>query len=103
KLTVGELQAPTEPQAAQESAPQAVEPADALGLKVADVPSAVQDKGSFKGGVQVVDVEDPAATAGIMPGDIVLTVNATDIVDSKQFASVVKKLDKSRAAALLVL
>ncbi len=103
KLTVGELQAPDESQADTESAPEAVEPADALGLKVSDAPAELQAKENFKGGVQVTEVEDPAASAGLQPGDIILTVNATDVVDSKQFASLVSKLDTSRAAALLVL
>src|SRR5690606_10431321 len=103
KLTVGELQVPVKAEAGEEPAPQATEPADALGLKVTDVSPAIQAKENFKGGVQVTEADEPAATAGIMPGDIILTVNATDVVDSKQFASLVSKLDTARAAALLVL
>ncbi|HUG59290.1 MAG TPA: PDZ domain-containing protein, partial [Candidimonas sp.] len=80
-----------------------VAPVDVLGLKVTAVPDAVRSKQKFEGGVQVADVEEPAATAGLAPGDIVLTINDTDITGPEQYAKVVAKLDKSRAAALLVM
>jgi len=76
---------------------------DALGLAVKDVPKDVREKQRIQGGVQVDSVEDPAASAGILEGDIILAVNNTDIANAAQFAKVVAGLDKARAAALLVM
>jgi len=86
-------------------APEAQTPAtaDALGLGVVDVPQDVRAKQRITGGVQVQSVENPAAAAGIMEGDIILAINNTDIANAAQFAKVVAGLNKSRAAALLVM
>jgi len=77
--------------------------ADALGLRVVDVSQEVRSKQRIRGGVQVESVEDPAASAGIMEGDIILAINNVDITNAAQFAKVVAGLNKSRAAALLVM
>lgn len=103
KVKVGEMKpTPADGAQDQEPAPKAT-PADALGLKVTAVPDLVRAKEKIKGGVQVTAVEDPAATAGLVPGDIVLVVNQTDVTDPEQFAKLVSRLPKSQAAALLVL
>ncbi len=102
KVKVGEMPAaddagtPGKPEA-----PQAT-PVDALGLKVAEVDEEARGKMDVKGGVQVVDAEEPASTAGLMPGDIIVTINDVDITGPEQYAKVVSGLNKSRAAALLV-
>lgn len=103
KVKVGEMKAtPADGAKDQESTPKATA-ADALGLKVIALPDAVRSKEKIKGGVQVSAVEDPAATAGLVPGDIILVVNQTDVTDPEQFAKLVSHLPKSQAAALLVL
>jgi serine protease Do len=103
KIKVGEMKAtPADGAQDQEPAPKAT-PADALGLKVNAVPDSVRAKEKIKGGVQVAAVEGPAATAGLVPGDIILVVNQTDVTDPEQFAKLVSRLPKSQAAALLVL
>jgi len=100
-VTVDEMPTATDV-AANTSEPQ-VAAADALGLSVTDVPRDVREKQRIQGGVQVESVEDPAAGAGLMEGDIILAVNNTDIANAAQFAKVVAELNKSRAAALLVM
>src|SRR5690606_11943120 len=74
KVKVGEI-----PSAAEGAGAQAPEPketaADALGLTVADVPEALRNRADIKGGVQVAQSQGAAAAAGIVPGDIILTVN----------------------------
>ena len=100
---VGEIKATEAKLPGVEPTPPAATPADALGLKVTDVPEAVQAKEKISGGVQVSEVDEPATTAGILEGDIILTVNDVDVTDAKQFAKLVGQLNKSRAAALLVL
>jgi serine protease Do len=87
---------------AEPEAPKA-SPVDALGLKVTEVPEALRAKQEVSGGVQVAEAEGPAAAAGLAPGDIILTVNDTDVTGPDQYAKLVAGLDKSRAAALLVM
>jgi serine protease Do len=103
KVKVGEMpSAEAEAAAAEPKAPEAT-PVDALGLKVSAVSEAVRSKLNISGGVQVVDAEDPAATAGIAPGDVIVTINDVDVTGPDQYAKVVGGLTKSRAAALLVI
>jgi|TARA_R110000851_G_scaffold165169_2_gene309881 serine protease Do len=75
---------------------------DVLGLGVQAVPADVLKSESLKQGVMVTAAKGPAATAGIAPGDIILTVNDTDITNPEQFAKTVAGLDTSKNAALLV-
>lgn len=102
QVKVGEMpDADAEGEAAKPAAPKAT-PTDILGLKVTEVADAAPGKLDIKGGVQVVEVEGPAAAAGLAVGDIIVTVNNVDITGPEQYAKVVSGLDKSRAAALLV-
>lgn len=100
-VKVGEI--PAEKAAAgKKAATPAPEITNALGLGVVDVPADVQKKLRIKGGVQVKVAEGAAAKAGLQEGDIVLALNDTDVTGAKQFAELVGKLDKGRAAGLLV-
>jgi len=101
-VKVGEMPSSEEEEGQPRSTPQPG-PADALGLTVIEVPAAVREQYQFEGGVQIAEAEGPAADAGLTPGDIVLTINDTDITSPSQYASVVGKLDKSRPAAVLVM
>jgi len=101
KVTVGEMPSATETESVQTPSPQGAT-ADSLGLVVSEVPEALRNRADVKGGVQVSQSQGPAAAAGIVPGDIILTVNNEDITSVSQFAKVVKGLDKDKAAAILV-
>ncbi|RII84602.1 DegQ family serine endoprotease [Neopusillimonas maritima] len=86
-----------------ESGSQAEEMAtNALGLGVQSVPAEILESENLKQGVMVTAAKGPAAMAGIAPGDIILTVNETDITNPEQFAKTVAGLDTSETAALLV-
>src|SRR5690606_25325447 len=87
-VTVGEMPSAGDEVARSSGTPQAA-PADALGLTVTEVPAATREQFQFQGGVQVVEAEGPAAEAGIGAGDILLTINDTDISSPSQYASVV--------------
>jgi len=103
KLNVVVDEMPSTTDVASAPAQQTPAAADALGLTVVDVPQDVREKQRIRGGVQVERVEPPAASAGILEGDIILAVNNTDVVNAAQFTTVVAGLNKSRAAALLVM
>jgi len=100
-VKVGEIPTEKAPAAGKPAAP-APEATNALGLGVVDVPADVQKKLRIKGGVQVKIAEGAAAKAGLQEGDIVLALNDTDVTGAKQFGELVSKLDKGRAAGLLV-
>lgn len=78
-------------------APSANEGVDRLGLKVKALSDDAGDQG-----VEVEQAEGAAAEAGIEQGDVILRINDTDISSPKQYAKIVKGLDKSRPAVLLV-
>ncbi len=93
RRTMGEPGAAPTPPAAVKSA---------LGLAVSDLTEAQKKELRVRGGVRVDAVEGSAARAGLRDGDIILALNNADVVDAKQFMAASAKLDKSKAATLLV-
>uniref|UniRef100_UPI003340B892 DegQ family serine endoprotease n=1 Tax=Castellaniella defragrans TaxID=75697 RepID=UPI003340B892 len=84
--------------AAQSQADEPATDTDMFGLKVGPVSSEDKDAG----GVEVLESDGVAAQSGIEPGDIILRVNDVDITSPEQYTKVVKELNKSRPAVLLV-
>lgn len=75
-----------------------------LAMEVADL-SAEQraELGANQNGVVVRKVESgPALEAGIVPGDILLSINNEKVVDAKQFMELAEKLPVNRAIPVLV-
>src|SRR5690606_13777426 len=102
RVKVGEMPSADEDASTEKSeAPQAA-PGDALGLQVTKVGEGAHDKLGFKGGVQIVEAQETASDAGPAEGHVIVTINDVDITGPEQYAKVVSGLDKSRAAALLV-
>jgi serine protease Do len=73
-----------------------------LGLTVSDLTDAQKKELKVRGGVTVDSVEGAASRAGLREGDVILSIDNTQVVDVKQFAAVVGKLDKAKAVTLLV-
>ena len=73
-----------------------------LGLTVADLTDAQRRELKVKGGVRVEAVEGAAARAGVREGDVLLSVDNTEVASAKQFDATVAKLDKARAVTMLV-
>src|SRR5690606_25257002 len=70
KVGVGEMPSADDAgQAGKQEAPETAK-ADALGLKVRSLTEPERTKLNIKAGVQVVDVQGPAASAGISQGDV---------------------------------
>jgi len=102
-VTVAEL----EPDRARRTA-QAEPPAPtgttktAIGLAVSDLTDAQKRELKGKGGVRVDSTEGPAARAGLREGDLILSIDNTEVTDAKQFSTLVGKLEKTRAVSVLV-
>jgi len=73
-----------------------------LGLTVSDLSEAQKGELRVRGGVKVDAVEGAAARAGVREGDVILSIDNTEITDSKQFASIAAKAEKARAVSVLV-
>lgn len=74
----------------------------ALGLTVSDLTDAQKKELRVKGGVRVDAVDGPAARAGLREGDVILTMDNTEVADSKQFSAVAAKAEKSKAVSVMV-
>ena len=74
----------------------------ALGLTVSDLSEAARRELKLRGGVKVDAADGAAARAGLREGDVVLTLDNTEITDVKQFIAVAAKAEKSRAVSVLV-
>ncbi len=74
----------------------------AFGLGVVELTEAQRRELKIKGGVRVESVDGVAARAGVREGDVVLSVDNTEVAGVKQFEALVAKLDKSRVITLLV-
>jgi len=101
-VTVSEFEPdrPRTAQAAENDAP--TSNVKALGLGVSDLPEAQKRELKIRGGVLVESVEGPASRAGLREGDVILSVNNTEVADVKQFQGVVQKADKSKPVSVLV-
>jgi serine protease Do len=74
----------------------------AIGLAVSDLNEARKRELKVRGGV-VVDVADGAAArAGLREGDVILSIDNTEVSDSKQFNALVAKLDRNRPVSVMV-
>jgi serine protease Do len=71
-------------------------------LSVVDLTDAQKRELKVKGGVRVEGADGIAARAGVREGDVLLSIDNTEVTSAKQFESVVAKLDKNRAATVLV-
>ncbi len=82
------------------SAPQAAK--TVLGITVSDIADAQKKELRVRGGVKVEAVEGAAARAGVREGDVILSIDNTEISDGKQFAAVAGKAEKAKTVTLLV-
>lgn len=102
-VTVAEVEPDRERRASNErdkGAPTA--PVSSLGIGVSELTEAQKRELKVKNGVRVETVEGAAARAGLREGDVILSIDNTEITGTKQFESVVGKLDKSKSTTVLV-
>jgi len=68
-------------------------PKSAIGLAVSDLSEAQKRELKLRGGVRVESAEGAAARAGLREGDIIVTLDNSEVTDAKQFNSR-RKADK---------
>ncbi len=103
-VTVAELEPEPGRRAAAPESKQAPTPSvvtGALGLTLANLSEEQKRELKLRGGVRVEATEGAAARAGLREGDVILSVGNVEIVDVKQFESVIAKLDKSKPINVL--
>jgi serine protease Do len=74
----------------------------AIGLVVADLTDAQKRELKVRGGVRVESAEGAAARAGVREGDVLLSIDNTEISGAKQFEALAAKLDRSKPTTVLV-
>ena len=74
----------------------------ALGLSVADLSDAQKREMRLRGGVRVEAVDGAAARAGLREGDVILSMDNTEVADVKQFNQLAQKAEKAKAVSVLV-
>ncbi|WP_409970340.1 DegQ family serine endoprotease [Piscinibacter sp.] len=73
-----------------------------LGVAVSDLNDAQKRELKVKSGVRVDSAEGAAARAGLREGDVILSLDNTEIGSAKQFEALVAKLDKTKPVNVLV-
>ncbi len=99
-VTVAEFEADKPIRTSDPGTPPA--PKGALGLSVADLSDAQKREMRLRGGVRVEAVDGAAARAGLREGDVILSMDNTEIADVKQFNQLVQKAEKAKAVSVLV-
>jgi serine protease Do len=74
----------------------------ALGITVSELGDVQKKELRLRGGVKVDAVEGAAARAGLREGDIILSIDNTEVADSRQFAAAAAKAEKARSVSVLV-
>jgi serine protease Do len=85
-----------------ESGPAAAAGKSALGMTVSELSDSNKRDLKLRGGVKVDAVDGVAAKAGLREGDVILTLDNTEIADVKQFMAVAAKAEKARAVSVMV-
>jgi serine protease Do len=103
-VTVAEFDPPAPRRVmAEREAPKPMSPAlGMLGLTVSDLSEGQRQELKLKSGVRVDAVEGAAARAGLHEGDVILSIDNTEVASARQFESIAAKLDKARAVSVLV-
>jgi serine protease Do len=103
-ITVAEFEAdrPARRAGAEPGAAPAPVAKSALGLTVSELSDAQKKELRVRGGVKVDAVDGAAARAGLREGDVILSIDNTEIADAKQFSTVATKAEKAKSVSVLV-
>ena len=104
-ITVGEFEpekAAAAKPAAAEKPPETAPVVQLLGLTVSDLSEAQKKESKIRAGVRVDAVAEPALKAGIREGDIITQIANSEVIDTKSFAQLLAKIDKSKSVSVLL-
>jgi serine protease Do len=101
-VTVGEFEPERPARRAQAEPGSAPATKNVLGITASDLTDAQKRELKVKGGVRVDAVDGAAARAGLREGDVILSIDNTEVTDTKQFGTLVAKVEKARAVSVLV-
>jgi serine protease Do len=101
-VTVVEFEPEKPRRVAQAADAQPVQPKTAIGLAVSDLTETQKRELKLRGGVRVETAEGAAARAGLREGDVIVTLDNTEVSDAKQFNALVAKVDKTRQISVMV-
>ena len=75
-----------------------------FGVSVSDIAEDRKLALRIRGGVQIesVEAQGPAARVGLRPGDFILALNESEIVNTKQLNEILARFDRTRPAAIFV-
>ncbi len=93
-----EAEKPARRAAAEPGTPPPAVVKSVLGITVSDLTDAQKRELRVRSGVRVDAVDGAAARAGLREGDVILSVDNTEVTDSKQFAAATARADKSDKA-----
>ena len=97
-----EAERPTRRAAAEPGSAPPAAAKSALGITVSELTDAQKRELRLRSGVRVEAVEGAAARAGLREGDVILSVDNSEVSDSKQFMAAIAKADKAKAVTVLV-
>ena len=101
-ITVGEFEVEKTAAAKGADKPAAKDASQFLGLIVSDLTDAMKKELKLRGGVRVDAVTEPAVRAGIREGDVIMQIANAEVADSKAFAQVMGRLDKTKHVNVLL-
>ncbi len=101
-VTVAEFEPDRPARRAQSEPGPGAAPKNALGITASELTEAQRRELNVRGGVRVDAVDGAAARAGLREGDVILSMDNTEISDTKQFATVVARIEKARAVSVMV-
>lgn len=101
RVTVAESM-PEKKAAAEASKPAEKASVNWLGLGLKDLDAAQRERLRLRGGVWVASVAGPAERAGLRPGDVIVSINNTQVVSLAEAVGLLERLDRRRTVVMLV-
>lgn len=101
-ITVGEMPGNAERVASSGPSEPAPKGSTAMGVTVVDLTPDEREALGVTGGVRVTESTGPGAAAGIVPGDVILTVGNSDVSGAQQFVKLSEGTDSNKPVGMMI-
>ena len=101
-ITVGEMPSTSERAAGPDTPAPESAGATAMGVTVVNLTDQEREALGVTGGVRVTDSKDAGASAGIIPGDVILTVGNADVSSAQQFVKLAEEAGKGKPVGMMI-